>query len=150
MTTEKTFTENSEAFLDATSRIVAAYISKNETTLDELPFVVSTVHRALLKLQTTSTTVTTGHNPAVPISESVHDEYLVCLEDGKRLSMLKRHLNTTYGLSLEQYKERWGLPQDYPTVSAAYTRRRSAIAKTIGLGKTGRKGRGKAILQAVS
>ena len=63
--------------------------------------------------------------------------------------MLKLHLNTTYGLSLEQYKEIWGLPQDYPTVSAAYARRRSAIAKTIGLGKAGRKGRGKAQLQAV-
>jgi predicted transcriptional regulator len=143
-------TRETDTLLEATSRIVAAYMSRPEATLEDLPNVVAAVQKALLRANTTSSTVATGQNPAVPISESIHDDYLVCLEDGKRLSMLKRHLNTTYGLSLEQYKERWGLPADYPTVSASYTRRRSAIAKTIGLGKTGRKGRGKARLQAVS
>ncbi len=147
---KETSTRDTETTLiDATSRIVAAYITRNDVTLEDLPSVVTAVQKSLQRLSTTSMSVPAGQNPAVPISESIHDEYLICLEDGKKLSMLKRHLNTTYGLSLEQYKERWGLPQDYPTVSAAYTRRRSEIAKTIGLGKTGRKGRGKAKLHAV-
>ena len=78
-------------------------------------------------------------DPAVAIEDSVHDAYIVCLEDGKQLQMLKRHLSTEYGMTLAQYKERWNLPHDYPTVSPSYARRRSAIARNTGLGKTGRK-----------
>jgi predicted transcriptional regulator len=77
--------------------------------------------------------------PAVPVEESVFDDYIVCLEDGKKLQMLKRHLNTVYSMTIEQYRERWGLPADYPVVSPSYARRRSAIAKTTGLGSAGRK-----------
>ena len=77
--------------------------------------------------------------PAVPINESVHDDYIVCLEDGKKLHMLKRHLGSMYGMTLDQYKERWSLPHDYPTVSPSYARRRSAIAQKTGLGTNGRR-----------
>jgi predicted transcriptional regulator len=77
--------------------------------------------------------------PAVPIEDSVTDEYIICLEDGKKLQMLKRHLNTVYNMSLDQYKERWGLPVDYPVVSPNYARRRSQIAKNTGLGVNGRR-----------
>ena len=80
-----------------------------------------------------------GKEPAVPIKDSVSDDYIICLEDGKKLSMLKRHLSTMYGMTLVQYKERWNLPHDYPTVSPSYARRRSAIAQKTGLGKNGRK-----------
>ena len=129
----------SDTILEATARIVAAYISRADTSLDDIPHVVAAVQKALGKVQTTPSVVVSGQNPAVPIEDSVHDDYLVCLEDGKRLSMLKRHLSTTYGMTIDQYKERWGLPQDYPSVSANYARRRSDIARTIGLGKSGRK-----------
>ena len=78
-------------------------------------------------------------DPAVPVNESVFDDYIVCLEDGKQLQMLKRHLSTMYGMTLEQYRERWSLPHDYPMVSPSYARRRSAIARNTGLGKSGRK-----------
>lgn len=79
--------------------------------------------------------------PAVPVEESVRDDYIICLEDGKKLHMLKRHLKTMYNMTIKQYKERWNLPADYPVVSPSYARRRSHIAKTTGLGLTGRRGR---------
>lgn len=125
--------------LDAAAKIVSAIVSKPEFDMGDLSGVVVNVFKSLQKINLSPVAVPAGKNPAVPISESVHDDYIICLEDGKRLSMLKRHLNTTYGLTLEQYKERWGLPQNYPTVSANYAKRRSSIAKNIGLGKTGRK-----------
>ena len=77
--------------------------------------------------------------PAVPINESVHDDYIVCLEDGKKLHMLKRHLGSMYHMTLDEYKARWSIPHNYPTVSPSYARRRSAIAQKTGLGKNGRK-----------
>ena len=83
--------------------------------------------------------------PAVPIEESVHNEYVVCLEDGKKLQMLKRHLKTVYNMTVDQYKERWGLPMDYPVVAPDYAKRRSAIAKNTGLGMTGRRKRSESI-----
>jgi predicted transcriptional regulator len=79
--------------------------------------------------------------PAVPIEESVHEDYIVCLEDGKKLQMLKRHLKTVYNMSIEQYKEKWGLSAEYPVVSPNYAKRRSSIAKSSGLGQIGRKRR---------
>lgn len=127
--------------LDATSRIVAAYISRPEINLNDLPVIMEDVYKLMTRLITAPAAFVSGRRPAVPIDESIHDDYLVCLEDGRHLSMLKRHLKTTYGLTVEEYKERWGLPQDYPTVAAAYTRRRRSIAKTIGLGKTGQRKR---------
>jgi predicted transcriptional regulator len=79
--------------------------------------------------------------PAVPIEDSIKDDYIVCLEDGKKLQMLKRHLNTVYKMSIDEYRERWGLAPDYPVVAPNYARRRSQIAKNTGLGQTGRRKR---------
>ncbi len=130
------------------SRIVSAYVAQQHVDLEELPTIASRIYHALSSMNESTVIIT--HNPlrapAVPIEESIHDEYLVCLEDGKQLQMLKRHLSTMYGMTLDQYKARWNLPHYYPTVSASYARSRSAIAHTIGLGKNGR---GKAKLKMV-
>ncbi len=127
--------------LNCTTQIVAAYVSNHQVLLEELQSVFGKVYQILAdanrnpgSLKNRSPLV-----PAVPIEESITDEYIVCLEDGKKLQMLKRHLNTVYGMSLEQYKERWGLPTDYPVVSPSYARRRSQIAKNTGLGMNGRR-----------
>ncbi len=129
------------------SRIVAAYISSNTVALEEVPAIIARVYQSLSEISRNP------HNykssaplaPAVAVEDSVHEDYIICLEDGKKLQMLKRHLSTVYGMTLDQYKERWNLPNDYPMVSPSYARRRSAIAKNTGLGKTGRKGRLKAV-----
>lgn len=97
--------------LDATSRIVAAYISRPEINLNDLPVIMEDVYKLMTRLITAPAAFVSGRRPAVPIDESIHDDYLVCLEDGRHLSMLKRHLKTTYGLTVEEYKERWGLPK---------------------------------------
>ena len=86
--------------------------------------------------------------PAVPIEDSIKDDYIVCLEDGKKLQMLKRHLNTVYKMSIDEYRERWGLAPDYPVVAPNYARRRSQIAKNTGLGQTGRRKRGQFVDQS--
>ena len=124
----------------ATSRIVSAYISYNTLSVDEIPHLIKRIYDSVYSLSHRSPNmVRAATTPAVAIEDSVCDDYLICLEDGKKLSMLKRHLGSVYGMTLDQYKERWNLPPDYPTVSPNYARRRSAIAKTIGLGKNGRK-----------
>ena len=127
--------------LDHVSRIASAYIASHKTPLEDVSVVITRVVQALIAIENTphGLTARASRGPAVPINESVHDDYIVCLEDGKRLHMLKRHLGSMYGMTLDQYKERWNLPQDYPTVSPSYARRRSAIAQKTGLGKNGRK-----------
>lgn len=136
-------TPSTSELLGYASRVTAAYISNNKTTIEEIPGVVTRIFQAFCEICRNPHNYKTGLSlvPAVPIEESIHEDYIVCLEDGKKLQMLKRHLNSMYGMSLEQYKERWGLPMDYSVVSPSYARRRSAIAKNIGLGKTGRKPR---------
>ena len=132
---------NVSTLLEHTSRIAAAYVASQKTSIEDISHVVSRIFQSLseISLNPTGTTSRAPSSPAVPIEDSVHDEYIVCLEDGKQLQMLKRHLSTVYGLTLQQYKDRWDLPHDYPVVSPSYARRRSAIAKNTGLGKTGRK-----------
>lgn len=132
---------NVSTLLEHTSRIAAAYVASQKTPIEDISHVVSRIFQSLseISLNPTGTTSRAPSAPAVPIEDSVHDEYIVCLEDGKQLQMLKRHLSTVYGLTLQQYKDRWDLPHDYPVVSPSYARRRSAIAKNTGLGKTGRK-----------
>ena len=127
--------------LDHVSRISSAYIASNKTPLEDISAVITRVAQALIEIENSphGMTAKSHKEPAIPINESVHDDYIVCLEDGKRLHMLKRHLGSMYGITLDQYKERWGLPQDYPTVSPSYARRRSAIAQKTGLGKNGRR-----------
>lgn len=130
--------------LNYTSQIVGAYVSNHSIALEEMPAVIARVYQTLSDANRNPSSLKsrTPLVPAVPIEESVADEYIVCLEDGKKLQMLKRHLNTVYKMSLDQYKERWGLPIDYPVVSPNYAKRRSQIAKNTGLGINGRRRRG--------
>ena len=132
--------ENSENLLAHVSRITAAYITSHQPPLEEISTVITRVFQTLTAIENNPQGLAkTNKAPAVPVNESVFDDYIICLEDGKKLSMLKRHLSTMYDMTLDQYKARWNLPHDYPTVSPSYARRRSAIAQKAGLGKTGRK-----------
>jgi predicted transcriptional regulator len=128
--------------IELATNLTASYLQANATPLDQVETVMSSFFQMLLDLNRSCGVFIQGRSamsPAVPVEESVKDNYIVCLEDGKRLKMLKRHLSTVYSMSLDQYKERWGLDANYPTVAPNYARRRSDIAKTSGLGKTGRK-----------
>ncbi|MEO3473392.1 MucR family transcriptional regulator [Roseomonas sp. CAU 1739] len=125
--------------LQLTASIVAAHVSNNPVPMSDLPSLIAGVHAALAGSgQPAPAKAEARPEPAVPIKKSVHRDYLVCLEDGKKLKMLKRHLATAFNLTPDQYRERWGLPPDYPMVAPAYAERRSALAKEIGLGKGGR------------
>ena len=124
--------------LESVSKIVSAYVSNNNLSSGDLPQLITTVHEALQKPhQATSS----PPEPAVPIKKSVTHDYVICLEDGKKLKMLKRHLRNAYGMSPDEYRRRWRLPSDYPMVAPEYAARRSELAKKIGLGrkKAGRK-----------
>lgn len=118
-----------------TSDVVAAYLSNNVIDKQELPDVIKTVYSALHALHSDRPEIYAGMQPAVPVKKSITPDYLICLEDGKKLKMLKRHLRTVYNLSPEQYKQKWNLPADYPMVSPNYAKRRSQFAKTFGLGR---------------
>lgn len=118
--------------------IVAAYVSRNRVEQQDIPALIRTVHEALGGLANSSERQPAAEarpKPAVPISKSVQQDYLVCLEDGKRLKMLKRYLRSRYGMTPEEYRRRWNLPADYPMVAPAYAARRSDFAKQIGLGR---------------
>lgn len=116
--------------------IIAAYVSRNAVSADAVPDLIRSVHSALNGLGGVEPTAPLERpKPAVPISRSIQDEYIVCLEDGKRLKMLKRYLRSQYDMSPEDYRRRWGLPPDYPMVAPAYAAKRSDFAKQIGLGK---------------
>lgn len=131
---------NSAELLKLTAEIVAAHVSNNTLPASELPQLISQVYASLSDTgKATSTEERPA--PAVPVKKSVMPDHIVCLEDGKKLKMLKRHLKTSYDLTPEQYRERWGLPADYPMVAPNYAKRRSALAKEIGLGKRGRAGK---------
>ena len=121
--------------LALTAQIVAAHVSNNSVQHNDLPGLITEVHRALLGLGKPAEPAPVARpEPAVPVKKSITPAYLVCLEDGKKLKMLKRHLMTHYNLTPEQYRERWGLPPDYPMVAANYAQHRSSLAKSIGLG----------------
>lgn len=124
--------------------IVAAYVSRNSVPPAALPDLIRTIHGALKGLsgeQPGPAAPPAKQKPAVPVSRSVQHDYIVCLEDGKQLTMLKRYLRARYGLSPEDYRRKWNLPPDYPMVAPAYAERRSDFAKKIGLGKGVRKRR---------
>lgn len=123
--------------LRMTVRVAAAYVAKNPLESDQLPALLHTVHDALSGLGEAPETETRQVNrrPAVSISKSVAPNYIVCLEDGRRLKMLKRHLKAAYGLSPEEYRQRWNLPSDYPMVAPKYAEQRSKFAKQMGLGR---------------
>ena len=134
--------------LKLASDIVAAYVSNNPVPISELPAMIKSVHATLGGLSGgAGGDIATSQKPAVPLKKSITPEYLVCLEDGKKLKMLKRYLRSRYGLSPDQYRAKWGLPADYPMVASNYAAQRSEFAKKIGLGRSapvskGRRGRG--------
>jgi predicted transcriptional regulator len=121
--------------------IVAAHLSNNNVPSGELPQLIRDVYHALAAASGGAPAPLARPEPAVPAKKSVTPEYIICLEDGKKLKMLKRHLRTSYDMSPEQYRERWNLPADYPMVAPNYAKQRSKLAKAIGLGTRPRKGR---------
>src|SRR5690242_10115832 len=129
-----------EPLLEETTGIVAAYLGNNHVAPGEIPMLVRTIHAALAGLgRPADLEAAAKPVPAVPIRRSVTPDYIVCLEDGKKLKMLKRHLRSTYGMTPDEYRQKWGLPPDYPMVAPNYAEQRSAFAKKIGLGRgTGR------------
>jgi predicted transcriptional regulator len=132
---------NSDDLLALTAKIVAAHVSNNSVALGDMAGLIQQVHQALRGIGSTTATAARPQ-PAVPIKRSVMPDYIVCLEDGKKLKMLKRHLKTAYNLSPEQYRERWGLPPDYPMVAPNYAKQRSQLARDLGLGTKSKRKRG--------
>jgi predicted transcriptional regulator len=120
--------------LALTGEIVAAQVSNNAVAASDVPALIHAVFEKLSALAADEPAAT-ELTPAVPVKRSVTDEYIICLEDGKKLKMLKRYLRSTYNMSPDDYRKRWGLPPDYPMVAPAYAARRSEFAKKIGLGK---------------
>jgi len=134
------------AILRMTADIVSAYVSKNVLPAQQIPEVINTVFSSLTGLNGQPREAQAEpQKPAVPIRKSVTPEYIVCLEDGKKLKMLKRHLRSTYGMTPDEYRAKWNLPPDYPMVAPNYAAQRSEFAKKIGLGRSsGRQTRRKA------
>ena len=125
-----------------TAKIVASHLRKNSVAVSDLPDAIKDVYRSL-EAVSGSPPSQQDNRPAVTIRRSVTPDYIVCLEDGKKLKILKRHLRTAYNMTPEEYRKKWGLPADYPMVSPNYARQRSALAKKIGLGNSrGRAGSG--------
>jgi predicted transcriptional regulator len=120
--------------LALTTDIVASHVSNNEVPVADLPNLIQQVFGALAQLGGAASAAQEKLNPAVPIKKSITPDYIICLEDGKKLKMLKRHIKTRYNLSPEEYREKWGLPADYPMVAPNYASQRSELAKKIGLG----------------
>ena len=118
-----------------TSDIVAAHVSNNNVNVDEVPTLISSIYSALAGLGEQQPQEEAPPEPAVSVRASVKPDYLVCLEDGKKLKMLKRYLRTNYDMSPEEYRERWNLPADYPMVAPNYAEKRRELAKKIGLGR---------------
>jgi predicted transcriptional regulator len=137
--------DSEDDILKLVTEIVAAYVSKNTVAADDLPTIIRNVHATLGGFSGgRAEERALPRNPAVSVKKSVQPDYIVCLEDGKKLKMLKRYLRSRYKLSPSEYRERWNLPPDYPMVAPNYAQRRSDFAKKIGLGKSGdRKGKRK-------
>jgi len=137
MNTHETGATRSEDLLKLASDIVAAYVSNNPLPVSELPAMIKSVHATLGGLSgATAADIQTAQKPAVTVKKSITPEYIVCLEDGKKLKMLKRYLRSRYGMSPEEYRAKWGLPADYPMVAPNYAAQRSEFAKKIGLGRS--------------
>lgn len=124
----------SATIIEFASDIVSAYVSNNPIQSAELSGLIKDVHSTLRQLNDAAGQDATAE-PAVAIKKSITDDFLICLEDGKKFKSLKRHLRSKYGMSPEEYREKWGLPYDYPMVAPSYARKRSALAKEMGLGK---------------
>ena len=132
---------NSKDLLALTTEIVAAHVSNNTVGVADLPQLINQVYQSLTNIGKAPAPTAERPQPAVPVKKSVFPDYIVCLEDGKKLKMLKRHLKTAYNMTPEAYRERWGLATDYPMVAPNYARQRSRLAKEIGLGTRARRSR---------
>jgi len=132
---------NTTELLSLTTDIVASHVSNNTVAIGDLPQLIQQVYSALAGVGITAAAAASRPQPAVPIKKSITPDYIVCLDDGKKLKMLKRHLKTRYNMSPDEYRERWGLPADYPMVAPRYAQQRSELAKKIGLGTKRRKRR---------
>ena len=133
-------TELQETMITLTADIVAAHVSNNSVSVNDLPTLIANIHGALTGLTGPAPVEPAAkQEPAVSIRASIKPDYVVCLEDGKKLKMLKRHLMTHYNMTPEQYRTKWGLPADYPMVAPNYAEQRRTLAKSIGLGTKRRK-----------
>jgi len=133
-------TYNSSHFIELAADIVSAYVSNNSVPASDLPSLINDVHSALLRV-TAGTVITPSEapKPAVPTKKSITNEFIVCLEDGRKFKSLKRHLRTQYNMSPDEYREKWNLPPDYPMVAPNYAKARSTLAKEMGLGQQRRR-----------
>ncbi|MEE8443793.1 MAG: MucR family transcriptional regulator [Alphaproteobacteria bacterium] len=129
----------SEEILELTSEIVSAHVSNNTVAVNDLPNLIEQVFKTLAAVGSATDAAADRPTPAVTIRKSVTPDFIICLEDGKKLKMLKRHLKTSYNMTPDEYRERWGLPADYPMVAPNYAKQRSKLAKAIGLGTQQRK-----------
>jgi predicted transcriptional regulator len=134
-----TQSELQETLITLTADIVAAHVSNNSVAVSDLPVLIANVHGALAGLGGSAPVPEVKQEPAVSIRSSIKPDFIVCLEDGKKLKMLKRHLMTHYQLTPEQYRAKWNLPADYPMVAPNYAEQRRTLAKKIGLGTKRRK-----------
>ena len=130
---------SSNDLLALTTEIVAAHVSNNTVSVSDLPVLINQVYQSLASIGQGPAVTSERPQPAVSVKRSVHPDYIICLEDGKKLKMLKRHLKTAYNMTPEEYRDRWQLAPDYPMVAPNYARQRSRLAKEIGLGTRGRR-----------
>lgn len=135
MTEENTPSIDKEDLLQMTTDIVASYLSHNPVPTEGVPDLIRSVYSTMSDVSGSVSKVESKQKPAVAISKSVSDDFIVCLEDGKKLKMLKRYLRSQYNMSPDDYRRKWNLPSDYPMVAPAYSRKRSQFAKDIGLGR---------------
>ncbi len=126
--------ENNTQLIEMTADVVAAYVSNNVVPAADLPELIRGVHGALQQVET-GAEEPEALEPAVPVKKSISNDFLICLEDGKKFKSLKRHLRTKYDMSPQQYRDKWGLPADYPMVAPNYAKQRSELAKKMGLGR---------------
>jgi len=138
MTEDQQVDPSRDEIMRMAADIVASYVTKNKLDVGQIPDIINNVYNTLVSLNGAAYSKD-ALTPPVPIRKSITPDFIVCLEDGKKLKMLKRHLKTSYGLTPDEYRERWGLPSDYPMVAPNYASQRSALAKKIGLGTKPRK-----------
>lgn len=132
--------DDNETLVTLTTDIVAAHVSNNSVAISDIPLVIRSVHEALAGLSSNAEPEAEPQQPAVSVRASVKPDYIVCLEDGKKLTMMRRYLMTNFGMTPDEYRAKWNLPKDYPMTAPNYTEKRRELAKQIGLGTKGRGG----------
>ncbi len=132
--------EDTEALVTLTADIVAAHVTNNSVAISDIPLLIRSVHEALAGLSSGAAPAPEPQQPAVSVRASVKPDYIVCLEDGKKLTMMRRYLMTNFNMTPDEYRAKWNLPKDYPMVAPNYSERRRVLAKEIGLGSKGRGG----------